>query len=149
MGIFFICLSSLLLSIVLYIVWTFLALLFRQARSPLRFLPGPPSPSFFMGNLREMHDAENTNLVGQWQRAYGSTFVYRGFIGGCRLMTTDPVAVTHILSRGYDYPKPDFVRDALASMAAGHDGLLVVEGDQHRKQVRPSSPHCLIATNPC
>lgn len=83
-----------------------------------------------------MHDAENTDLVGQWQRAYGSTFVYRGFIGGCRLMTTDPVAVTHILSRGYDYPKPDFVRDALASMAAGHDGLITVEGDQHRKQVR-------------
>lgn len=129
-------LSVLVLACALYIVWTFLALLVRQARSPLRHLPGPPSPSFFMGNLREMHDAENTNLVGQWERAHGSTFVYRGFIGGCRLMTTDPAAVSHILSRGYDYPKPDFVRDALASMAAGHDGLVVVEGDAHRRQVR-------------
>ncbi len=136
MSLFLLLLASLLASIVLYVAWTFLVLMIRQARSPLRFLPGPPSPSFFMGNLREMHDAENTDLVGQWQRAYGSTFVYRGFIGGCRLMTTDPVAVTHILSRGYDYPKPDFVRDALASMAAGHDGLITVEGDQHRKQVR-------------
>lgn len=126
----------LVLSCMLYIVWTFLTLILRQARSPLRHLPGPSSPSFFMGNLRDMHDAENTNLVGQWERAYGSTFVYRGFIGGCRLMTTDPVAVTHILSRGYDYPKPDFVRDALASMAAGHEGLVVVEGDDHRRQVR-------------
>ena len=136
MSLFVLLLFSLLASVVLYVASTFLALLIRQARSPLRLLPGPPSPSFFMGNLREMHDAENTDLVGQWQRVYGSTFVYRGFIGGCRLMTTDPVAVTHILSRGYDYPKPDFVRDALASMAAGHDGLITVEGDQHRKQVR-------------
>ncbi|KAI0088539.1 cytochrome P450 [Irpex rosettiformis] len=140
MSVFLLFLTSLLVSVLLYVIWTFLVLMFRQARSPLRFLPGPPSPSFFMGNLREMHDAENTNLVGQWQKAYGSTFVYRGFIGGCRLMTTDPVAVTHILSRGYDYPKPDFVRDALASMAAGHDGLITVEGDQHRKQRKILNP---------
>ena len=120
----------------LYFAWTFLMLVLRQARSPLRHLPGPPSPSFFMGNLREMHDQENTGLVARWEAAYGSTFVYRGFIGGCRLMTTDPVAVAHILGHGYDYPKPDFVRDALASMAAGHEGLLVVEGEDHRRQVR-------------
>ena len=119
----------------LYVLWTFLLLLVRQAVSPLRHLRGPASPSFFMGNLREMHDQENNNLVGQWEGQYGSTFVYRGFIGGCRLMTTDPVAVSHILGRGYDYPKPDFVRDSLASMAAGHEGLLVVEGDDHRRQV--------------
>lgn len=119
-----------------YILGTFLLLLFRQAISPLKHLAGPPSPSFFLGNLREMHDQENTNLVGRWEAAYGSTFVYRGFIGGHRLMTTDPVAVAHILGHGYDYPKPDFVRDALASMAAGHEGLLVVEGEDHRRQVR-------------
>lgn len=122
--------------ILLCVAGTFLIHLMRQAVSPLCRLPGPPSPSFFMGNLREMHDAENTNLYANWEKTYGSTFVYRGFVGGCRLMTTDPVAVTHILSRGYDYPKPDFVREALASMAAGHDGLITVEGDDHRRQVR-------------
>ncbi|KDR82630.1 hypothetical protein GALMADRAFT_220617 [Galerina marginata CBS 339.88] len=112
----------------------FLLLVFRQLRSPLRHLPGPPSPSFFMGNLEQMHDMENNNLIANWVTAYGNTFVYRGFIGGCRLMTTDPVAVAHILGNAYHYPKPDFVRDSLASMAAGHDGLLTVEGDDHRRQ---------------
>ena len=121
----------------LYFAWTFLMLVLRQARSPLRHLPGPPSPSFFMGNLREMHDQENTALVPRWAARYGTAFVYRGFIGGCRLMTTDPRAVNYIMSRGYDYPKPDFVRDSLASMAAGYEGLLTAEGDMHRKQVRP------------
>ena len=125
-------------AVALYFLWTFLMLVLRQARSPLRHLPGPPSPSFFMGNLREMHDQENNGLVARWAAEYGSTFVYRGFIGGCRLMTVDPLAVNHIMSRGYEYPKPDFVRDALASMAAGYEGLLTAEGEMHRKQVRPS-----------
>lgn len=99
-------------------------LIFRQQLSPLRRLRGPPSPSFFMGNLLAMHDQENNNLIARWQAAYGSSFVYHGFIGGCRLMTTDPRAIAHILGNAYDYPKPDFVRDSLATMAAGHDGEL-------------------------
>ena len=51
------------IALVLYILYTFISLLIRQAMSPLRKLSGPPSPSFFMGNLREIHDQENTNLV--------------------------------------------------------------------------------------
>ncbi|KAJ3559311.1 hypothetical protein NM688_g418 [Phlebia brevispora] len=129
-------------TIAFHVLSTFLLLLLRQARSPLRNLHGPPSPSFFMGNLREMHDQENNDLVARWEAAYGSTFVYHGFVGGRRLMTTDPVAVAHILGRGYDYPKPDFIRDALASMAAGHEGLLTVEGEDHRRQTPAfSTPH--------
>ena len=93
-----------------------------------------------------MHDQENNGLVARWTSAYGSTFVYRGFLCGRRLMTTDPRAVNHIMSRGYDYPKPDFVRDSLASMAAGYEGLLTAEGEMHRKQVRacarPRVPSC-------
>ncbi|TFY57970.1 hypothetical protein EVJ58_g6705 [Rhodofomes roseus] len=123
-------------ALVFYVVSTFLLLLVRQALSPLRYLRGPPSPSFFMGNLREMHDQENTNLIARWEEQFGSTFVYRGFMGGARLMTTDPAAVAHILGRGYDYPKPEFVRDNLSSMAAGEHGLLIVEGEDHRRQRR-------------
>jgi hypothetical protein len=88
-----------------------------------------------MGNLAEMHDQENNNLIAKWENQFGSTFVYRGFIGGCRLMTTDPIAIAHILGQAYDYPKPDFIRDTLATMATGHDGLLTVEGEHHRRQV--------------
>ncbi|KAI0356106.1 cytochrome P450 [Trametes cingulata] len=122
------------LVLVLYFLWTFLLLLFRQARSPLRHLPGPPSASLFMGNLQELHDQENTGLVARWADTYGLAFVYRGFMGGRRLMLVDPVAVNYVMSRGYDYPKPDFVRDSLASMSAGYEGLLTAEGEMHRKQ---------------
>lgn len=136
-------------TIVLHVLSTFLLLLLRQAISPLRNLPGPPSPSFFMGNLREMHDQENNNLVARWEAAYGSTFVYHGFVGGRRLMTTDPLAVSHILGRGYEYPKPDFIRDALASMVAGHEGLLTVEGEKHRRQVSMSMRSSFALTHIC
>ncbi|KAJ7175393.1 cytochrome P450 [Mycena filopes] len=124
----------LLFSLIAYLLSGFILLLVRQFLSPLSLLRGPPCPSLFMGNLAEMHDQENNNLVAEWEAAYGSTFVYRGFIGGCRLMTTDPAAVAHILGNAYDYPKPDFVRDSLATMVAGTDGLLTVEGDVHKRQ---------------
>ncbi|KII86568.1 hypothetical protein PLICRDRAFT_113427 [Plicaturopsis crispa FD-325 SS-3] len=123
-----------------YAISGFVRLLFRQQLSPLRDLRGPPVPSFFMGNLMEMHDQENTNLIGEWEARYGSTFTYRGFIGGCRLMTTDPAAIAYVLGHAYDYPKPDFVRDSLATMAAGHDGLLTVEGDVHKRQRKILTP---------
>ena len=82
-----------------------------------------------------MHNQENTNLIAQWVSEYGPTFVYRGFLGGRRLITTDPLAIAHILRNPYQYPKPEFIRDNLASMAMGHNGLLTVEGDDHQRQV--------------
>ena len=97
-------------------------IIFRQQISPLRRLRGPRSPSFFMGNLAAMHDQENNNLIATWEEEHGPAFIYHGLFGGCRLMITDPRAVAHVLGNAYDYPKPDFVRDSLASMAAGHDG---------------------------
>ncbi|KAF9485887.1 cytochrome P450 [Pholiota conissans] len=132
-------LAVLLLFTVLFL-FPFLRLLYRQRRSPLRHLPGPPAPSLLLGNLEEMHDQENNALLARWGARYGPAYVYRGFLGGCRLLTTDPVAVAHILGNAYDYPKPDFVRESLASMAAGHEGLLTVEGEDHRRQRKILTP---------
>ncbi|KAH8818978.1 cytochrome P450 [Flagelloscypha sp. PMI_526] len=131
----------------LHLIWPFLTLLVRQHVSPLRRLRGPPNPSFFLGNLMEMHDQENTDLIARWEKEYGSVFTYRGFVGGCRLMITDPVAIAHILAHAAEtrpgegaYEKPDFVRDSLATMAAGHEGLVTVEGEQHKRQRKILTP---------
>ncbi|KAF7299325.1 Cytochrome P450 [Mycena indigotica] len=128
-------LAVLALLLVLYLIFRdFLALLIRQARSPLRTLSGPPPTSLLTGNLAALHDQENTDVVLRWEAAHGAAFVYRGFVGGRRLLTTDPRALAHILGRAYDYPKPGFVRESLAAMAGGDAGLLVVEGEVHRRQ---------------
>lgn len=67
---------------ILFLSKNFIRLIVRQRLSPLRLLPGPYSPSFFMGNLAEMHEQENNGLIERWAKRYGSTFSYRGFIGG-------------------------------------------------------------------
>ena len=110
------------LAVALYFLHAFFMLVLRQARSPLRHLPGPPCSSFFVGHLREMHDQENNGLVARWTAEHGSTFVYRGFLCGRRLMTTDPLAVNYIMSRGYNYPKPNFVDRKSTRLNSSHSG---------------------------
>ncbi|KAI0034622.1 cytochrome P450 [Vararia minispora EC-137] len=141
--------SSLLiaLALVLFIVLAYLLhplvwLIASLCFSPLARLPSPPSPSFLLGNLAAIADQENNDVITSWTRTYGSTFTYRGFIGGRRLLTTDPTALNYILGHAYDYPKPEFVRASLSAMVAGEDGLLTVEGDIHRRQNQAfTAPH--------
>ncbi|KZP19241.1 cytochrome P450 [Athelia psychrophila] len=132
--------TALILLPLLYFTHTFLLLLLRQRLSPLRLLPRPPAPSLLTGNLAELHDQENTGLFARWTATHGPSFCYRGFLGGSRLITTDPRAIAHILGHAYEYPKPDFVRDSLATMAAGEEGLLTVEGETHRRQRKIIAP---------
>lgn len=87
-----------------------------------------------------MHDMANSDLLSQWEAKYGPNYAYKGFLSGSRLMTTDPVALSYILGHAYDYPKPDFVRDTLAAMGAGEEGLVTSEGEVHRRQRKILSP---------
>jgi cytochrome P450 len=120
--------------------YTLFSIFIRQLRSPLRSLNGPKNSSVLFGNLIDLHDQETTNIFAHWDLLYGSTFIYNGFFGMPRLFTTDPKAISYILQHAYHYPKPDFVRDSLATMAAGHDGILTVEGDHHKRQRKILAP---------
>lgn len=55
------------------------------------------------------------------------------------LLDTD-AAPSYVLGNAYDYPKPNFVRDSLREMTGGDEGLLVVEGDVHRRQRKILTP---------
>ncbi|EIW81246.1 cytochrome P450 [Coniophora puteana RWD-64-598 SS2] len=117
-----------------FIIQDLLKLLLRQYVSPLRNLRGPPVSSRLFGNLKEMYNQENTGLLADWEATYGQVYAYKGFFGGSRLMVTDLNALSYILGEPDLYQKPRFVRDNLAAMGAGHEGLLTVEGDTHRRQ---------------
>ncbi|VDB85604.1 unnamed protein product [Peniophora sp. CBMAI 1063] len=126
--------SGLALVLTAYVLHPLLHLVLALWLSPLARLPSPPSPSLLLGNLAAIADQENNDVMTSWTRIYGSTFTYRGFIGGRRLLTTDPLALNHILGHAYEYPKPEFVRASLSAMVAGEGGLLTVEGEVHRRQ---------------
>ncbi|KZO98271.1 cytochrome P450 [Calocera viscosa TUFC12733] len=108
----------------------------QRFRTPLQDLRGPPSTSFLWGNIREVR--EDDSIVNDWAEEYDGTFATRVLLGGYRLFTLDPRASSHILSHTDIYPKPDTLRDVLRSVIG--DGLLVVEGDDHKRQRRIMNP---------
>ncbi|KAI0736247.1 cytochrome P450 [Fomitopsis betulina] len=106
--------------------------------SPIRDLPGPPNPSFIWGNLKEILDAENSVLHEAWTEKYGNTLMYRAWFQQPRLYTVDTRALNHVLSHSNDYQKPSLARYNLGQVVG--EGLLIVEGEQHRQQRRIMNP---------
>ncbi|TFY55501.1 hypothetical protein EVJ58_g8212 [Rhodofomes roseus] len=125
-------LLSLSLATLGYGLYKLVELLVAPLFSPLRSLPGPPSPSFIFGNLKEIFDAENSVLHEAWTDKYGNTFKYKAWFNQDRLYTLDTRALNHVLSHSIDYQKPSLARFNLGEILG--EGLLVVEGEQHRQQ---------------
>ncbi|KAG2159211.1 cytochrome P450 [Suillus bovinus] len=107
-------------------------------RSPLRTLPGPRGTSWLFGNLKDIFSAENSVLHEQWVGQYGTTLKYKGFFFSDRLFTMDTRALNHVLTHSNDYQKPSQVRYNLARILG--EGVLFVEGAQHRQQRRIMNP---------
>ncbi|KAI0360870.1 cytochrome P450 [Trametes cingulata] len=109
------------------IVWT-----------PLRILPGPSTPSWIYGNLKEIDAVENTALPDQWFEQYGKHFMDREFVMLPRLWTMDLRAIHHILTHHDDYPRPAENLKFLTYVFG--KGLLFVRGEEHRRQRRIMNP---------
>ncbi len=70
-----------------------------------------------------------TTLDARWTACYGPAFVYRGFLSGPRLMSTDP---RRHRAHADDYPKPDFVRDTAPGARSGARSSCVLFIATHR-----------------
>ncbi|KAF9453702.1 cytochrome P450 [Macrolepiota fuliginosa MF-IS2] len=113
-------------------VWT------EYINNPLKELPGPPSPSWIYGSMQQIRDAENSVMHEQWIGEYGSTIKYKVFLGMSRLFTMDLKAINHILMNSQVYQKPEQSRFFLSRILG--DGVLIVEGEKHRKQRKVMNP---------
>ncbi|KAJ3570544.1 hypothetical protein NP233_g4329 [Leucocoprinus birnbaumii] len=100
--------------------------------NPLADFPGPPSPSWLYGNMRQIWEAENSVMHEGWVQEYGNTIKYKVFVGMSRLFTMDLKALNHILMNSQVYQKPEQSRFFLSRLLG--DGVLVTEGSQHREQ---------------
>lgn len=106
--------------------------------NPLGDFPGPPSPSWLYGNMRQIWDAENSVMHEGWVSEYGNTIRYRVFFGMSRLFTMDLKAVNHVLMNSQTYQKPAQSRFFLSRVLG--DGVLVTEGSKHREQRKVMNP---------
>ncbi|KAI0642921.1 cytochrome-450 hydroxylase [Trametes meyenii] len=109
-------------------------------RNPLRRLPGPPIRAWFGNHLGAVLDPSRSPRVHEkFVKDYGRNVRIRGiFPWEERLITLDPVSLTHILKHSTIYEKPWQSR-ALISYMIGV-GMLAAEGQMHKRQRRVATP---------
>lgn len=148
--------ASLLALAVSYVSYRLRRFIQPSFRSNVRNLPGPPNASFWFGNAKEVStlllqllilpadgcvclprlqifSREDGQALQLWRNTFGSTFVYRLFWGQTKVFLADPAALHHVLvTDSYAYPKP--VETIAAASSVLGKGLLLTEGDVHRRQ---------------
>ncbi|KAF9130830.1 hypothetical protein BGW39_002584 [Mortierella sp. 14UC] len=114
--------------------------------SPLRHIPGPPNKSKhnkyhipLLGLFLDLINEEPGRKYRDWIEQYGGIFCYRSLFNAQQVVIGDPKAIQHVFStHAYDYPKPERAIRLLSQVIG--KGVLLVEGDVHRKQRKMLNP---------
>lgn len=108
-------------------------------------VPRPKHSSSFwwpiLGDIPDIRQAPPSEAHIRWARELDSdVYVYRALFYMPRLLVADPKALNHVLGQqhSYEYPKPESTRRFLDSLLG--NGLLVSEGDVHRRQRKTIQP---------
>ncbi|THU96525.1 cytochrome P450 [Dendrothele bispora CBS 962.96] len=112
----------------------------RSKRKSLKFLRGPPSPSWLLGNEYDLsHQFEVGKLEDPWVEEYGTIFKFAGCFGEEFLHISDPKALQHILhASSYHYPKTDDVRKATRRIFGR--AIVWAEGETHQRHRKALNP---------
>ncbi|OSD05201.1 cytochrome P450 [Trametes coccinea BRFM310] len=120
-----------------WFLWKF----FRKfvVKTDLDNLPGPTSPSFIYGNLKQLYDRRAFKYHRQIGEEYGSVVRLHGRFGENILYTYDPKAMHHIVIKDQEVFEASnwFIRMLLHLFGPG---LLSTLGDHHRKQRKMLNP---------
>ncbi|RIB11299.1 cytochrome P450 [Gigaspora rosea] len=111
--------------------------------SPLRKIPGPPvNNNFILGhfatflNQGDVHD--------YLTKKYGRIARYHGLFNKPHISISDPKLVQQVLvNHSYDYPKFFVNRIVVKKLFAG--GILIAEGDSHKRQRKMMNPSFAFA----
>lgn len=116
--------------------------LYPNFLSPLRDIPTPAKRSWMTGNLDSFLIESSFQLMPKWINEVPNNGLIRYYLTGNleRIFLTSPKALSELLvTKVYDFPKPDFVRARLAPVTGEH-GVLLVEGDEHKRQRKNLMP---------
>lgn len=111
--------------------------LVRTLTSPIRRLPSAPQPWIFKRLLVE----PGPEQLSRWALDIPNEglIAYRGVFNIERVLVTNTAGVHDIFSlRPYEFPKPTFVKTIFRGVIG--DGLVVVDGDQHKLQKKALQP---------
>ncbi|KAI0260715.1 cytochrome P450 [Gloeopeniophorella convolvens] len=113
---------------------------YRTRKYPcLTDLPGPPSESFLLGNLRQLMREQVGDCDIEWQNTFGMVARIKAPLGGDRIWVSDPKAIQYILQTSrYRYVKSYAARFGL-NTATGK-GVNGAEGEDHYRQRRVLLP---------
>ncbi|OAX35974.1 cytochrome P450 [Rhizopogon vinicolor AM-OR11-026] len=111
----------------------------RYTGISLADVPGPESPSFIMGNTKELYQGQAAEADFKWQAQYGNIVRFKGPFSENQIMISDPAALQYIFVKsGYRFPKPH-ERRAMDNMVSGKS-LMWVEGEDHKRHRKVLSP---------
>jgi len=82
-----------------FTLYKFINFVWREYISnPLTDFPGPPSPSWLYGNMRQIWDSENSVMHERWASEYGNTIKYKVFLGVSVLLVSLHTVVNQFFS---------------------------------------------------
>ncbi|KAK7439362.1 hypothetical protein VKT23_017586 [Stygiomarasmius scandens] len=121
-------------------IFVFVQYISKSKRRSLKFLRGPPSPSWLFGNEYDTnHQFEVGKLENPWFNEYGSAFRFTGCFGEEFLNIADPKALQHILhASSYHYPKTRDVRNATRRIFGR--AIVWAEGETHQRHRKALNP---------
>ncbi|KAG8985388.1 hypothetical protein FRB93_005848 [Tulasnella sp. JGI-2019a] len=101
-------------------------------------LRGPKPPSWLFGNTQDTRLPYCNRRFEHWMREYGNAFPVHGFFGGRDLLITDTAAIAFILNQPSEFPKTRAIINIARNLVG--DGLLSVEGFEHKRQRKVLNP---------
>ncbi|KAJ7726265.1 cytochrome P450 [Mycena maculata] len=119
-----------------YIIFQLAKALHEELTSPLRNLPGPKNMNVVLGHFRNID--KHANITRRWRDEFGTNFQFRGLLNRRELYTADTKALNHILVNSHLYQKGPTATMLLAHFLG--NGLLAVEGDEHKRQRKILNP---------
>ncbi|PCH40533.1 cytochrome P450 [Wolfiporia cocos MD-104 SS10] len=111
----------------------------RKSLSSLDKIPGPPSKSFFSGNIVQFFTRDGAEFQRKVALDYGPVVKIHGMFGRPMLYISDPKALhTIVIKEENIYTPPKLFTDS--NWLLFGRGLLATIGDHHRKQRKMLNP---------
>ncbi|RHZ54628.1 cytochrome P450 [Aspergillus thermomutatus] len=116
--------------------------LYPRLFTPIKHIPTPSAWSWLTGNTSSYLIESPFEEMIEWAHKVPNNGLIRYYIMGNleRVFLTNPKALGELLvTKVYEFPKPQMVRQSLARVTGKH-GVLLVEGDEHKKQRKNLMP---------